>query len=172
MLWSRTFDDVDNSARIAREEIFGPVGDVIPFTSKRRHPHRQRHAVWLAAAVWSRDIFKAFRVVKLSAPASLGQSHGAHVRRSALGRLQRSGLAASLAPTASKNISEPSKFTSISMSSRSRGTDMPAIQIRTAIPGPRAQELLKRREAAIPRGVSHATPIFAARAEGANSRRC
>jgi 4-aminobutyrate aminotransferase/(S)-3-amino-2-methylpropionate transaminase len=44
---------------------------------------------------------------------------------------------------------------------------MPTIQIRTAIPGPRARELWKRREAAIPRGVSHATPIFAARAEGA-----
>jgi 4-aminobutyrate aminotransferase/(S)-3-amino-2-methylpropionate transaminase len=53
------------------------------------------------------------------------------------------------------------------MSSPSGGTEMPTIQIRTAIPGPRAQELLKRREAAIPRGVLHATPIFAARAEGA-----
>jgi 4-aminobutyrate aminotransferase / (S)-3-amino-2-methylpropionate transaminase / 5-aminovalerate transaminase len=53
------------------------------------------------------------------------------------------------------------------MSSPSGGTEIRTIQIRTAIPGPRAGELLKRREAAIPRGVSHATPIFAARAEGA-----
>jgi 4-aminobutyrate aminotransferase/(S)-3-amino-2-methylpropionate transaminase len=53
------------------------------------------------------------------------------------------------------------------MSSPSGGTETPTIQIRTDIPGPRAQELLKRREAAVPRGVSHATPIFAARAEGA-----
>jgi 4-aminobutyrate aminotransferase/(S)-3-amino-2-methylpropionate transaminase len=44
---------------------------------------------------------------------------------------------------------------------------MPTIQIRTAIPGPRSQDLMRRREAAVARGVSHATPIFAARAEGA-----
>jgi 4-aminobutyrate aminotransferase / (S)-3-amino-2-methylpropionate transaminase / 5-aminovalerate transaminase len=44
---------------------------------------------------------------------------------------------------------------------------MATIQLRTAVPGPRSQELTRRREAAVPRGVSHATPIFAARAEGA-----
>jgi 4-aminobutyrate aminotransferase/(S)-3-amino-2-methylpropionate transaminase len=44
---------------------------------------------------------------------------------------------------------------------------MPTIQIRTAIPGPKSQDLMRRREAAIPRAVSHSTPIFAARAEGA-----
>ena len=36
------FYDVDNSARIAREEIFGPVATVIPFDDgSRRHSHRQ-----------------------------------------------------------------------------------------------------------------------------------
>jgi 4-aminobutyrate aminotransferase/(S)-3-amino-2-methylpropionate transaminase len=44
---------------------------------------------------------------------------------------------------------------------------MPTIQLRTSIPGPKSQELMRRREAAVPRGVYHATPIFAARAEGA-----
>jgi 4-aminobutyrate aminotransferase / (S)-3-amino-2-methylpropionate transaminase / 5-aminovalerate transaminase len=44
---------------------------------------------------------------------------------------------------------------------------MPTIQLRTAIPGPKSQELMQRRQAAVARGVSHATPIFAARAEGA-----
>ena len=44
---------------------------------------------------------------------------------------------------------------------------MPTINLRTAIPGPKSLELMRRREAAVPRGVSHATPIFAARAEGA-----
>ena len=41
------------------------------------------------------------------------------------------------------------------------------IQIRTAIPGPRSQELMRRRAQAVPRGVYHATPVFVARAEGA-----
>src|ERR1700746_1530372 len=44
---------------------------------------------------------------------------------------------------------------------------MPAIQLRTPIPGPKSQELMRRRNAAVARGVAHATPIFAARAEGA-----
>jgi len=59
------FYDVDNSARIAREEIFGPVAAVIPFEAE---PDAIRIAndtpYGLAAAVWSRDIYKAFRVVK------------------------------------------------------------------------------------------------------------
>lgn len=44
---------------------------------------------------------------------------------------------------------------------------MSTIQIKTEIPGPRSRALMARREAAIPRGPSHATPIFAASAEGA-----
>jgi 4-aminobutyrate aminotransferase/(S)-3-amino-2-methylpropionate transaminase len=44
---------------------------------------------------------------------------------------------------------------------------MATIQLRTEIPGPRSRALMARREAAVPRGPYHATPIFAARAEGA-----
>src|SRR5881394_2590416 len=44
---------------------------------------------------------------------------------------------------------------------------MKTIQLRTEIPGPKSRALMARREAAIPRGPANATPIFAARAEGA-----
>ncbi len=44
---------------------------------------------------------------------------------------------------------------------------MKTIQIRTEIPGPKSRALMARREAAISRGVYHATPLFAAKAEGA-----
>jgi 4-aminobutyrate aminotransferase / (S)-3-amino-2-methylpropionate transaminase / 5-aminovalerate transaminase len=45
---------------------------------------------------------------------------------------------------------------------------MGTIQIRTAIPGPKSKALMERRNAAVARGPFHATPVFAARAEGAS----
>lgn len=44
---------------------------------------------------------------------------------------------------------------------------MSTIQLRTPIPGPRSQSLLKRRNAATAQSVFHATPVFVAKAEGA-----
>jgi 4-aminobutyrate aminotransferase / (S)-3-amino-2-methylpropionate transaminase / 5-aminovalerate transaminase len=44
---------------------------------------------------------------------------------------------------------------------------MGAIRLRTAVPGPRSRELQARRERSVPRGLSHATPVYVARAEGA-----
>jgi betaine-aldehyde dehydrogenase len=59
------FYDVDNSARIAQEEIFGPVMSVIPFRDEADAIAIANATEYgLAAAVWTRDIFKAFRVVK------------------------------------------------------------------------------------------------------------
>ena len=59
------FYDVENSARIAQEEIFGPVAALIPFANEAEAVRIANATPYgLAAAVWSRDIFKAFRVVK------------------------------------------------------------------------------------------------------------
>jgi 4-aminobutyrate aminotransferase/(S)-3-amino-2-methylpropionate transaminase len=44
---------------------------------------------------------------------------------------------------------------------------MKTIQLRSEIPGPKSRALMQRREAAVPRGPYHATPVFAARSEGA-----
>jgi betaine-aldehyde dehydrogenase len=59
------FYDVDNHATIAREEIFGPVMSVIPFDDEAEALKLANDTPYgLAAAVWSRDIFKCLRMVK------------------------------------------------------------------------------------------------------------
>ena len=44
---------------------------------------------------------------------------------------------------------------------------MPSIQLKTPIPGPKSRALAARREAAVPRGLSHATPVYVARSQNA-----
>src|SRR6266496_1782248 len=44
---------------------------------------------------------------------------------------------------------------------------MATIQLKTEIPGPKSEALAARRESALPRGLSHATPVYVAKAEGA-----
>jgi acyl-CoA reductase-like NAD-dependent aldehyde dehydrogenase len=59
------FDEVDNSARIAREEIFGPVLSVIPFETEEQAVALANDSVYgLAGGVWTRSMDTAIRVAK------------------------------------------------------------------------------------------------------------
>ncbi len=60
-----TIFESDNKARIAREEIFGPVVACIPFKDEDDAIRIANDTPYgLAAAVWSRDIFRCLRIVK------------------------------------------------------------------------------------------------------------
>jgi len=59
------FDDVRNSMRIAREEIFGPVVSVIPFTDEYDAVLQGNDTDYgLAAAIWTSDLTRAHTVAR------------------------------------------------------------------------------------------------------------
>jgi len=59
------FGDVNNDMSIAQQEIFGPVASVIPFDGPEEAIHIANDTIYgLAAGIWTRDINKAFRLVK------------------------------------------------------------------------------------------------------------
>ena len=59
------FTGVDNSMRIAREEIFGPVAAVIPFDGASEAVSIANDTIYgLAAGIWTRDLGRAHRMIR------------------------------------------------------------------------------------------------------------
>jgi len=59
------FSDVDNSMRVAQEEIFGPVSSVITFKDDDELIQKANDTIYgLSAGIWTRDITRAHRFAK------------------------------------------------------------------------------------------------------------
>jgi aldehyde dehydrogenase (NAD+) len=93
------FADVDNSATIAREEIFGPVLAVIPYDGVDNAVAIANDSEFgLGGSVWSRDIERANEVARRVQTGSIGINHYMLDPAAPFGGVKASGLGRELGP--------------------------------------------------------------------------
>ncbi len=87
------FTDVNNDMTIAREEIFGPVLSVIPFTDEEEAIKIANTTEYgLAATVWTSDIKRALRMTKALRAGTVGINGYGLEPHAAFGGYQQSGI--------------------------------------------------------------------------------
>jgi aldehyde dehydrogenase (NAD+) len=87
------FTDVSNEMTIAREEIFGPVLSVIPFTDEAEAIRVANDTEYgLAATVWTSDLKRAMRMTKAIRAGTVGINGYQLEPHAAFGGFQQSGL--------------------------------------------------------------------------------
>jgi aldehyde dehydrogenase (NAD+) len=90
---------VDNSMRVAREEIFGPVVGVIPFTSPEQAVQIANDSVYgLSGSVWSADADGALAVAKQVRTGMVSINGHPQAFGTPLGGFKQSGLGRELGP--------------------------------------------------------------------------
>ena len=87
------FTDVSNDMRIAREEIFGPVLSVIPFSDEEEAVRIANDTEYgLAATVWTNDIKRAMRMTKALRAGTVGINGYQLEPHAAFGGYRQSGI--------------------------------------------------------------------------------
>jgi len=99
---------VDNSMRVAREEIFGPVVSVIPFDSEDDAVRIANDSEFgLSGTLWTRDVGRAVRVGKAVRTGVMSVNTNRSVRYELpFGGFKRSGMGRELGPAAMEHYTE------------------------------------------------------------------
>jgi aldehyde dehydrogenase (NAD+) len=101
------FTDVTNDMSIAREEIFGPVLSVIPFSDEDEAVRIANDTQYgLAATVWTSDIKRAIRLTKAIRAGTVGINGYQLEPHAAFGGYQQSGLGREGGRTAIESYTE------------------------------------------------------------------
>jgi aldehyde dehydrogenase (NAD+) len=101
------FTDVSNDMSIAREEIFGPVLSVIPFTDEDEAIRIANDTEYgLAATVWTNDIKRAMRMTKAIRAGTVGINGYQLEPHAAFGGYRQSGLGREGGRTAIESYTE------------------------------------------------------------------
>src|SRR5205809_5617608 len=99
---------VSNDDRAAREEIFGPVACVIPFSDEAEAVALANDTIYgLSGSVWTRDGAKALRVARGLETGVLSVNANTSVRVSTpFGGFKQSGVGRELGPNALEHYTE------------------------------------------------------------------
>ena len=93
------FADLDNNATVAREEIFGPVLSVIPYSNVQEAIALANDSVYgLGGTVWSSDPERAANVARRVCSGTIGVNHYVNDPVAPFGGIKQSGMGRELGP--------------------------------------------------------------------------
>src|ERR1700730_11250260 len=93
------FADLDNNATISREEIFGPVLSLIPYSDEQEAVAIANDSVYgLGGSVWSSDPERAANVARRVHSGTVGVNHYVNDPVAPFGGIKQSGLGRELGP--------------------------------------------------------------------------